>query len=281
MGVKFFGQFLLERGVIKNEHLLAATRYQESRNRPLGAIAISMDYLSAAQAAEINRQQQSTDRRFGELARELGWMTDPQIEEVLAVQRSTRVRLGEVLVELGFISDKQLQQELEAFAQDQAPFEVARIQLPVETQKAEVVSVCIDLTEKLLLRAGGLQGKRGIVVTSGGERPPSPLLSVRIPFTGAVRLDYTVSASRDVAFTITRRMLGNAVTLSDELAIDALKEFCNVVCGNICAKLSHADNPVEIGPPEEGAEAISKYTKGILVPMHMPDGRFELRLHFP
>ena len=75
-------------------------------------------------------------------------------------------------------------------------------------------------------------------------------------------------------------MLGSAVTLSDELANDALKEFGNVVCGNICAKLSHAEKPLEIGPPEEGANALSQLPRGVFVPMHMPDGRFELRLHF-
>ncbi len=280
MGVKFFGQFLLEQGVIKGEQLLATTQLQEARNRPLGAIAIEKGYLSAAQAADINAQQQTTDRRFGQLARELGMMTEDQIEEVLTVQRQTRIRIGEALVELGFISEHQLKDQLKAFELDQAPYEMARVQLPVHTPHAEFLSVAIDLTEKLLLRAGGLSGKRGIVVASN-EAPSITLLTVRIPFSSGVTADYTVSASRDVAFTITRRMLGNAVTLSDELAIDALKEFCNVVCGNICAKLSRNENPVEIGPPEEGSDAVSKFGQGVLVPMHIPDGRFELRIHYP
>ncbi len=281
MGVKFFGQFLLEQGLIKSEQLLATTQFQESRNRPLGSIAVAKGYLSAAQVTEINRQQQSTDRRFGELARELGLMTPEQIEDVLATQRNTRIRIGEALVELGFINEQQLTAQLKAFERDQAPYELARVQLPPDTPHAQFASVCIDLTEKLLLRAGGLSGKRGVVVVSGSERPPSALLTVRIPFSGAVRADYTVSASRDVAFTITRRMLGSTVTLSDELALDALKEFCNVVCGNICAKLSLPEAPAEIGPPEEGPGAFSQFPRGIMVPMHIPDGRFELRLHYP
>ena len=280
MGVKFFGQFLLEQRVIKSEQLLATTQFQESRNRPLGAIAVGKGYLTPLQAAEVNRQQQTTDRRFGELARELGLMTDAQIEEVLAEQRSTRIRIGEALLELGYLTEAQLAEQLKAFELDQAPYEMARVQLPSDTPHPEFVSVCIDLTEKLLLRAGGLSGKRGIVVKNGMGRPPSALLSVRIPFTGALRVDYIMSASRDVAFTITRRMVGNTVTLSDELAIDALKEFCNVVCGNICAKVSQAESPLEIGPPEEGPEALSEFNRSVLVPMHIPDGRCELRIHF-
>ena len=173
MGVKFFGQFLLEQGLIRNEQLLATTQLQESRNRPLGSIAIDKGYLSAAQAAEINHRQQTTDRRFGELARELGLMSHEQIEDVLATQRATRIRIGEALVELGFISEKEVANQLQAFERDQAPYELARVELPPHTPHAEFVSVCIDLTEKLLLRAGGLSGKRGIVAVIETQAPPS------------------------------------------------------------------------------------------------------------
>ncbi len=280
MGVKFFGQFLLEQGVISGEQLLATTQLQDTRNQPLGAIAIEKGYVSAAQAEEINRRQKFTDRRFGELALELGLMTEAQIKDVLDAQRSRRIRIGEALVQLGFISDDALATQLNSFTVDQAPYEAARVQLPPGTPQAEFVGVAIDLTEKLLLRMGGLAGKRGVVVANGPERPSAALLTVLIPFSGALRVDYTASASQDVATAIAKRMLGSAVALSDELVIDALKEFCNVVCGNVCGKLSHVEHPVEIGPPSEGAAAISDSKKSILVPIHIPDGRFELRLHF-
>jgi len=280
MGVKFFGQFLLEQGVITSAQLLATTQLQDSRNKPLGSIAIEKGYLTAAQAADLNRRQQMTDRRFGELAAELGVMTEAQIEDLVATQLARRIRIGEALVELGYITEEKLTAQLAAFDQDQSAYEIARVQLPFGTPHEDFVRVCIDLTEKLLLRAGGLAGKRGITVANGAEGPPTALLTVRIPFTGAYVADYTVSASRDVAFTITRRMLGNQVTLSDDLAVDALKEFCNVVCGNICAKLSRSEKPVEIGPPDEGPGSI-RGARGILVPMHVPDGRFELRVTFP
>lgn len=280
MGVKFFGQFLLERGAITRDQLLQATELQSQRNRPLGAVAVEQGYLSPEQAQRINTEQQSTDRRFGELALELGYMTEPQVHEVLKLQSQSRIRIGEAMVAIGCITEEQLARQLSDFQIDQAIYQTGRVELPPGTPHTEFVSTAIDLTEKMLLRVGGLTGKRGQPQNIGEDALRIPgLLTLHIPFSGAIKARYVVSASRDVALTLAHRILGDDLTVSDELALDALKEFCNIVTGNVCAKHSHADNPLEIGPPEDGAGAVPR-RGGLLAPLHLPDGRFELRLLF-
>ena len=279
MGVKFFGQFLLERGAITREQLLAATELQQQRNRPLGAVAVDKGYLTPAQAQQINTEQQSTDRRFGELALSLGFMTDAQVSEVLTLQAGSRIRIGEAMVAVGCFNEEELARQLSDFQIDQAVYQTGRVELPPNTPHPEFVSTSIDLTEKMLLRVGGLTGKRGVAQPLGSRAPAQDLLTLRIPFTGAIKARYVISTSRDVALTLAHRILGDGVTLSDEIAFDALKEFANVVTGNVCAKHSRDEHQLEIGPPEDGAGAPTE-RGGVAVPLHLPDGRFELRILF-
>jgi len=279
MGVKFIGQFLLERGVITREQLLLATQLQEARNRPLGAYAVERGYLSLDQAEHINREQQVTDQRFGELAARLGLMNESQISDVLAMQKVNRIRIGEALVQLGALTAGAFEGHFRAFQEDQAIYQTGQVDLPADTPAPELVKTSIDLTEKLLLRVAGLLGKRGVPVP-GAHQPDAELLSIRIAFSGSVTAQFAFSASRDVASAIARRVLGPELTLNDELIVDALKEFCNVVCGNICGKLSTPDAPLEIDPPEDGVGFATGEQRSLLVPLHMPDGRFELRFLF-
>lgn len=279
MGVKFIGQFLLERSAITREQLLLATQLQETRNRPLGAYAVDRGYLTPEQAERINREQQVTDRRFGELALSMGLLNDTQVNEVLAMQKANRIRIGEALVQLGAMTPGSFEEHFRAFQEDQAIFQTGVVELPEGTPAPELVKVSIDLTEKLLLRVAGLIGKRGVVV-SGGGHADAELLTIRIGFSGAVVAQFAFSASHDVASAIARRVLGAGIPLENELVVDALKEFCNVVCGNICGKLSLPDAPLEIGPPQDGLASASAEQKSLMVPLHLPDGRFELRFLF-
>ncbi|HTU60595.1 MAG TPA: chemotaxis protein CheX, partial [Polyangiales bacterium] len=216
---------------------------------------------------------------FGELALSMGLLNDAQINDVLTLQKQGRIRIGEALVLGGALDAAAFEQHFAAFQADQAIYQTGQVELPTGTPSAELVKVCIDLSEKLLLRVAGLTVKRGLAVASAEQASPE-LLTISIGFSGRANVQFAFSASRDVAATIARRVLGPALALSDELVIDALKEFCNVVCGNICGKLSQPENPLEIGPPEDGLPEGRLDQQSLLVPLHLPDGRFELRFLF-
>jgi CheY-specific phosphatase CheX len=240
---------------------------------------VDRGYLKPDQAERINRQQQITDQRFGELAAGMGLMTEAQINDVLAMQKANRIRIGEALVQLGALTAGAFEEHFVAFQQDQALYQTGTVELPDGTPQPELVKTSIDLTEKLLLRVAGLTGKRGVPLLGAHGIEPE-LLTIRIAFSGAVTAQFAFSASRDVAAAIARRVLGAELTLNEELLADALKEFCNVVCGTICGKLSSQDAPLEIGPPEDGLAAATGSQRSLLVPLHLPDGRFELHFLF-
>ncbi len=278
MAIKFFGQFLLDRRVISREQLLGAVQLQEKHNLPVGHFAVEMGYMSKEQADNVNRAQQITDRRFGELALKMELLKTEQIEEILERQHASRVRIGEALVRLGHLDDETLGTELETFREDQAPYQAGPVKLPSGTPESEFLETAIDFTEKLLLRMGGLLAKSGPAEPLDANSPDDDLISVRVAFSGALEADYIASVSKDVAVRVARRILGDGVAISDELSVDALKELCNTICGNVCSKSSQRGKPLEISPPADGAGRPWEGDPGIVVLMVLPDGRFELRI---
>ena len=118
MAVKFLGQFLLEKGLINKDQLLAALDAQRASNPLLGELAQACGWLTAAQSAQVNAMQRSQDRPFGEIARTLGLLTDAQVDALLAQQKAGRKLFGEILVQLGILDAEQVGRALEMQASE-------------------------------------------------------------------------------------------------------------------------------------------------------------------
>ena len=57
MPSKFFGQFLLERGVIGRDVFLGALQYQKSIQNPTCVVSLYGGYFSRPQLAELDREE--------------------------------------------------------------------------------------------------------------------------------------------------------------------------------------------------------------------------------
>ena len=78
---QYFGNYLLNRGIIKPEQLTDALEYQRSVHLKLGVIAVNAGYMTPAQVEEIHNMQKKVDKRFGELAIEKGYITGQQLKK--------------------------------------------------------------------------------------------------------------------------------------------------------------------------------------------------------
>jgi CheY-specific phosphatase CheX len=278
VSVKFFGQFLLERGVVSREALLRAISLQESRNLRLGDYAIRRGYLTEPQSEQINQAQLTADKRFGELAVEMGLLTSAQVDELLTLQQNDYILLGEALLEEDILARPVLERELKAFKEDQERYLVDDVVFPPGTKDASLLAIPVDLTAKMLLRLVGIHGKIG--ESEREVRPPvGRLQSVTIAFSGALSAHYTLSVSRDIAELVAARILGEPPKPDeDEVVIDSVKELCNVICGNAAAKFAQLGRRVEIGPPSETAPPLEDGKTFILFPLHVAEGAVEIRI---
>jgi len=249
MSVKFFGQFLLERVALTPEQLIEAVSYQENRNLRFGKYAESKGFLGAEDVKRLNEEQKKTDLMIGELAIKLGMLTTMQVEEVLTMQRNDHIQIGQILVMKGFIDEKTLEAELEAFREDQRVYEGEEVLVPQGVSNPEMVSTLVDLTIKMLQRVAGVEVKAdgGRVLARKLEEAYS---AVSITFSGGLNCDYVIICDEGISRSIASAIMGQVAADEDkEMVVDGVKEFANVVCGNILGKMAQRGKNVEISVP--------------------------------
>ncbi len=251
MGVKFFGQYLVEKQVVLAEQIREAIEYQEKTNISFEALAVEMGTVTPQEVARARKQQQKEPMPLDEVLVRMGYMTSFQREAVLNRQRGRHVYLGQALVELGHVSHDTIDAQLTVFENEQAIFRTDDVTLPRGVPEPEFCRTTADLAFKLATLVAWIK-----------NRPDEPRIVTQFPgrdfvvsiaFVGDVSGMLVVSASSGAANSITRALLNQDSTDSqpDEIILDAVKEFGNVIAGSAVAKASRAGRKVEIVPPDE------------------------------
>jgi len=232
---KFFGQFLIDEGVIEAGQLRQANDHLYFLNRVLGELAIKKNYMSREDVERVKRAQLACDALFGELAQELGLLTPAQLAELLTSQSARQARVGEALVELGHLEEIQLKELLERFEASQAPFLTANRSLPEALEGSRSALLALDLVPTLALRTAILTVKLGRPARWTKVRFPHRL-TVEIPAPGGLEL----GIGCDDAFARTLAW-GRCKPSSDEMKPNAvareLRDFLLTVGRNIVSAL--------------------------------------------
>lgn len=281
--VKFFGQYLLEKGRITNEQLLEAVEYQNSTNARLGTLAIERGLLSEDQVRHVNQQQKTTDRLFGDLAVDLGYLTPDQLADLVEIQKTSRLFLGEALVEKGFMTAEELERELALFKAEQQASQMMIRGALVQLKGAELVVDVLDMVLKLFKR---IIHENVLIEDCHQDRAQwlgyDWLVSQEM--TGDVNATLVMGIPTRLLTKIAGKMLDETFTDANELAQDAVKEFLNVTSGNICAKLSQRDLVVGLQPPRIAPRKFDTslpegYT--VITSLIAVDSRFDLAIVQP
>ncbi|OHB24954.1 MAG: chemotaxis protein CheX [Desulfuromonadaceae bacterium GWC2_58_13] len=277
MAVKFFGQFLLEKGAVGNKDLLKAIELQETTNLKFGATALSMGLLTVDAFERVHDAQRLEDLKFGDMAVNLGILTEEQVKQVLTRQKNNHLYIGEALVRIGALNSEDLKKHLDDFKEDQAPYVIDRIVIPPAVPNANVWEVVADLTFKMLVRIAGLSARPGMCqITDGLD--PSALVAV-VPFKGSVNGRYILNVSTNI-----RKAMAKAILKEDdveneprEVLDDTVMEFANIVCGNVAAKAAQLGLTFDIDPPylingQAGRIKVAEGEAALLFPVYVADG---------
>lgn len=249
MGVKFFGQFLLERGVLDAQQLLAAIELQHKNNLKFGEYAVAHGYVTAAEVEQIKNLQQTRDIMFGEAAVELGILSAETVATILQKQKNDHLLLGEALLRLGYLDEDTLQRELAVFKAEQAPFRQATVTAPAGAGAlGETAATSVDMLAKMLVRVAHLQAKLG-ELTLEPLAAAAAMTVTRVSLWGKPPLHVTLAIAPAVAAQIATAFFGNDDAADPELVADACREFINITVGNIVAKLVQAGAEIELSPP--------------------------------
>lgn len=278
MGIKVFGQFLMEKNLITPEDLTKAVKLQESKNLKLGEMALAMGLITEADIERAHEAQKREDLKLGEMLVKLGILDENKLQQVITMQNNTHIYIGEALVQVGALSAADLYCHLEEFKLDQAPYQVTKVLIPEGVPHADCLEIVADLTYKMFTRVVGLTFKQGqCQVVKGLELAD---LTVSIDFIGDAKGTYLLSVCDDIRIMIAKAILkeSNVDGLSSELIDDAVMEFVNIVCGNISAKASQHNihlpisTPLALGSPGKTLHVGAGQT-GVLFPIYVTDFR--------
>lgn len=285
MGIKFFGQYMLEKGLITRDGLIRAVDLQESQNIKFGEYASKRGFLTRDDLNRLLIKQRNMDMKFGDLAVEEGLLNEKQVQEILLLQKNDHLFLGDALVELGEITRETLENELEAFQKDQEAYAITEISFPDNIKEERTIfEASVDLTSKLLLRIADIKTKLGgyILHETGWELAD---ISAYVNFYGDLDIRYIINLSDDKAKEIAVKISGEDIEDDDITIIqDSVKEFCNIVCGNVMAKMAKMGKQIEITPPTIlSNKKMDKYTPPegrylLAFPLIVPTGKVEVGL---
>jgi CheY-specific phosphatase CheX len=249
MAVKFFGQFLVEKGLVSREALLKAIELQEQKNLKFGEMAVALGYVTQDDITRAHRAQLSRDIKLGDLLVQIGILTLTQLNEIITRQKNNHLYIGEALVLIGALTNEQLQQHLDDFKADQAPYISDRVELPGGISNPDVWEMAADITYKMITRVLGLPfraGKSQTITTVATN-----FVMAAMDLSGDVDARFIISVSQELQKSVAKAILSEASVDNEppEVLEDTVMEFVNVVCGNIAAKASQTGKIVTINPP--------------------------------
>lgn len=126
----FFGQFLLNQGVIDGKTLSRLLEASKQTRVKLGVLAINSGLMTADHVNRVNQLQGQKDKKFGEIAIEEGYLTEPELGLLLSVQESEQLRLSQTLVDENIMSmediDKYTRLYRETYSLNDDDFEALR-----------------------------------------------------------------------------------------------------------------------------------------------------------
>ena len=249
MSIKFFGQFLLERNVINAKDLLEVIRFQASRNMKFGEYAISKGYLEKVQVKRLHEEQKRNDMLIGQLAVKLEMLSEEQVDEILTMQKNDHLCIGEAIVVKGFVTQEAIDRELAAFKEDQSVYAMGETGVPDGFKQPEYVRIMGDITLKMLRRIAQFEAKMDDGVFMEVE-PGESFVAVSVIFSGGLNFDYILLADEEMSRAVAGAIIGGDAANEDEdLVIDGVREFGNIVCGNLLARMAQMGKNVEISIP--------------------------------
>lgn len=107
MFTQFFGNYLINAGIITTEQLIQALVQINSTKLKLGDLAINKGYMSIEEVEKIHELQKVNDKKMGDLAIGEGYLTAEQVLELLSSQNPQYLALCQALLNNGAIDQNQ------------------------------------------------------------------------------------------------------------------------------------------------------------------------------
>ena len=261
---QYFGQYLLNKGILTADQLCEVLELEKSVRVKLGILAMDACYMTALQVEQVHELQKSQDKRFGELATAQGFLTAEQVESLLKVQNQKHLSLSQAIVDKEYLTLSEVNAALVRYKADNHLSD-ANVEALAKAEVDKIVRFSLDfgnsaqgeiyynyiaLMMRNIIRFLGETpvALKNIPVT---DQKYDWLISQKI--TGEVGLLTGIAVTDTALLTIATRFSEEAMaTEVNDYATDCAGEFLNVTNGIYCVNASNLG--VEL--PTGGGEII-------------------------
>ncbi|MBW2293391.1 MAG: hypothetical protein JRG94_13925 [Deltaproteobacteria bacterium] len=252
MGIKFFGQFLIEIGEVDPESLRSALDLMERENLTLGELAVRAGFADESDCRRVNGEQRRRDRPFGELARAMGILNSIELEELLQSQLETRINVGEALLQLGHLTPDRLAELEDLFKRDQEQTPRGEVVLPDALSRNRLAACLVDMLPRHTMRMARLEAR---VCDAGSLRASDPEVNLvaSLVMVGSPGVQVHLLSELCFARKLAAGIAGfpeSSVTV--DLSLDGLGEFLNVLAGNAMSRLEAEGVEYRLEAPRYG-----------------------------
>lgn len=276
---QFFGQFLLQKGLLTAEQLCCVLHDEELARVKLGVLAIDRGWMSVAQTLEINELQKIQDKRFGDLAISMGYLNSAQVEELLQSQRQRHLSISQAIIDRGYLSLSELTPVLELYKAECTSSE------GFDRNVEDSMRMSVDVVDQLYVEYVGLFQRnivRSLQVQPVLERTErfsgraaGWFVSQKLEFDTAKLLTGMV-LSDDTMIRVASLYSKESLYELDELVLDATAEFLNLHNGLFSINQSNSGIDIAMSPQKIEQSPVLSVSEGFAFSIIIPSGRLQL-----
>lgn len=284
---QYFGQYLLNKGILTPTQYYDVLRHEKSTRVKLGILAINAGFMTAAQVGKVHNLQRVQDKKFGELAVEQGYLSDAQVGQLLDSQSQGHLAMIQTIADKSYLTLNAIETALADFRAEYGRLDAALVSYNPIDEDA-VIRSCIDLSQaggradylyqyvNLLLRnILRFLNEAAVILPTSADGDKSAEWVASQTITGETAFSVNLCMNETVLLAIASRFNNEPLSLANELAIDSIGEFLNVHNGVFCGNLS--ENGIRSDLQAQVVRRDSTNTvRDLEVPIGTSFGRFDL-----
>jgi hypothetical protein len=231
---KYFGNFLMNKGIITSEQLNEVFQAEKSSHVKLGILALNKNFMTFAQIKEVNGTQLSNDRKFGEIAIEKGYLTVEKLEALLTSQKSSYLLLSQILLDKNILTMEQISKHLFNYKNENGLTNEELQELTNDNIEKIIISELNEknstLQEYLILLVKNIERhlKEKSYVEKVSEFTNDYPLVANQKISGEYNLDTYVMLNEKDFIKVASIFAEEELTETDELCQSAVLEFLNL-----------------------------------------------------
>jgi len=257
MSAMFFGQYLLERGVIDRDALLDALARQRRRNRSLPQLAVREGLLTEIEANAVELAYRTVLAPMDELLMSVGGLTPDTVERLEVMQRADWMRIGAALVEGGHLDADRVERYLRDFSDQTDEVEENLQERFATLPSPRVVEACVELALHHVSRLTDVPAKVAQLEAPAALPAAADVRRSAQRITGDATFVIVIDLPPTIGSMAAGRLVGTSLAAGGDDEADALREVVNLVGGHTCTRLEAAGMRLRPEPPSSDVDPAS------------------------